>query len=242
MNLANVGLLFAVEVAGGSRSFIEEFAWRLQSGGTELITVFGCLIAIVFIGVERGIALFSRYTINKDAFLRGLRKHLYSGDLDKAIHYVTGQKATPLTAVVKAGLLNVPRGEEDVQAALDEAALREMPKIEVRSGYLAMLANAAMLFGLLGTVSGLIGAFAAVGTASAQERATLLATEIAKAMNCTYFGLLVAVPSLIMFSFYMGRTQKLINDINEISVAVLNLVVNNKEKFKHANIQNYADE
>ena len=242
MNLANVGLVFAVEVAGGSRGLFEEFAWRVKAGGVDLIPIFACLIVVIFIMVERGIALYTRFNINKDAFLRGLRKHLYAGDLDKAIHYVTGQKSTPLTAVVKAGLLNVPRGEEDVQAALDEAALREMPKVEARSGYLAMLANAAMLLGLLGTVSGLIGAFAAVGTASAQERATLLATEISKAMNCTYFGLAVAIPALVLFSTYMGRTQALINDINETSVAVLNLVVNNKEKFKNTNVQSYADE
>ncbi|MCL2013050.1 MAG: MotA/TolQ/ExbB proton channel family protein [Cystobacterineae bacterium] len=242
MNLANIGLVFAAEVAGGSRGLLEEFSWRVKGGGYDLIPIFACLIVVLFIMVERGIALYARYNISKDAFLRGLRKHLYAGDLDKAVHYVTGQKATPLTAVVKAGLLNVPRGEEDVQAALDEAALREMPKVEARSGYLAMLGNAAMLLGLLGTVSGLIGAFAAVASASAQERATMLAAEISKAMNCTYFGLAVAIPALVAFSIFMGRTQALINDINETSVAVLNLVVNNKEKFKNTNVQNYADE
>jgi len=239
MNLANIGMLFAqVE----NRTLFQEFAWRIESGGWDLVPIFACLIVVIFIMLERGIALYTRFNINKDAFLRGLRKHLYAGDLDKAIHYVTGQKATPLTAVVKAGLLNVPRGEEDVQAALDEAALREMPKVEARSAYLAMLANAAMLLGLLGTVSGLIGAFRAVAGAAAQERATYLAAEISKAMNCTYFGLAVAIPALIAFSAYMGRTQALINDINETSVAVLNLVVNNKEKFKNTNVQNYADD
>ena len=65
--------------------------------------------------------LFFTASINKDGFLRGLKKHIYAGDLDKAINYVAGQKPTPLTNVIKAGLMNVPKGEEEVQAALDEA-------------------------------------------------------------------------------------------------------------------------
>lgn len=106
----------------------------------------------IAITVERAIVLFMTAAINKDGFLRGLKKHIYAGDLDKAINYVAGQKPTPLTNVVKSGLMNVPKGEEEVQAALDEAALRENPKLEAGTGYLAMLGNAAMLPGLLGTV------------------------------------------------------------------------------------------
>jgi biopolymer transport protein ExbB/TolQ len=186
--------------------------------------------------VERVLVLFFKASINKDAFLRGLKKHIYSGDLDKAINYVAGQKPTPLTNVIKAGLMNVPKGEEEVQAALDEAALRETPKIEARSGYLAMLGNAAMLAGLLGTVSGLIRCFEAVATVNPADKATILAAGISEAMNCTGFGLLTAIPSLIAFSVLMGRTQHLINDINETSVSVLNLIVSNKDKFKNVNV------
>src|SRR5690606_40199710 len=59
--------------------------------------------------LDRFIMLFGKAAINKEAFLRGLKKHIYAGDLEKAIAYVAGQKKTPLTAVVKAGLINVPK-------------------------------------------------------------------------------------------------------------------------------------
>ena len=68
----------------------------------------------------------------------------------------------PLARIVQAGLVKVNRPDEEVQASMDEAALREIPRIAKRTGYLALLANLAMLSGLLGTVSGLITSFGAV--------------------------------------------------------------------------------
>jgi biopolymer transport protein ExbB/TolQ len=201
-----------------------------------------CAVVAVAIIVERVVVLFFSSSINKEAFLRGLKKHIYAGDLDKAINYVAGQKPTPLTNVIKQGLMNVPKGEDEVQASLDEAALRETPKLEARTGYLAMLGNAAMLAGLLGTVSGLISCFEAVSTVNPADKATILSAGISEAMNCTAFGLIVAIPALVAFSVLMGRTQSLINDINETSVAVLNLIVNNKDKFKNLNVPAGRDE
>jgi biopolymer transport protein ExbB len=236
VSLNNVSLLAAEAAGHGERGLMEEAAQRWEAGDWGMYPIAICLIVATAIVVERVLVLFFKASINKDAFLRGLKKHIYSGDLDKAINYVAGQKPTPLTNVIKSGLMNVPKGEEEVQAALDEATLRETPRIEARSGYLAMLGNAAMLAGLLGTVSGLIRCFEAVATVNPADKATILAAGISEAMNCTGFGLLVAIPALIAFSVLMGRTQHLINDINETSVSVLNLIVSNKDKFKNVNV------
>ena len=105
-----------------------------------------------------------------------------------------------------------------------------------------MLGNAAMLIGLFGTVHGLIGFFKAVAHASPADRATILAGSIGEAMNCTQFGLISSIPLLVMFSILNGRTQSLINDINESSVSVLNLIVSNREKFKNATISASRDD
>ncbi|AEI64340.1 MotA/TolQ/ExbB proton channel family protein [Corallococcus macrosporus] len=241
MNLASVtNLTVLANVGGPQRGFFEEVAMRWEAGQWGMYPIAACLIVALAIMVERSIILFGKASINKEAFLRGLKKHIYAGDLDKAINYVAGQKSTPLTNVIKAGLMNVPKGNDEVQAALDEASLRETPKIEARTGYLAMLGNAAMLAGLLGTVSGLIACFEAVANVNPADKATILANGISEAMNCTGFGLLTAIPALIAFSVLTGRTQSLINDINETSVSVLNLIVANKDKFKNLNVPTSA--
>jgi len=99
-----------------------------------------------------------------------------------------------------------------------------------------MLGNAAMLAGLLGTVSGLIACFEAVANVNPADKATILANGISEAMNCTGFGLLTAIPAVVAFSIIQGRATSIVNDINGTSVAVLNLIVNNRDKFKNATV------
>jgi biopolymer transport protein ExbB len=207
-------------------------AKHYHDGGLMMHPILISMIFVIGLVVDRIIALYFRANVDKDAFLRGLKKHIYSGDLDKAISFTASQKKTPLTSVIKAGLINVPKGDQDVQAAMDEATLRESPKLEARTGYLAMLGNVATLLGLLGTIVGLISAFAAVANANPADKATILANSISEAMNCTAFGLLTAIPALVAYSVLQGRTQHMLDEINETSVAVLNLIVANKDKMR----------
>ncbi len=212
--------------------FFAGIAKAFQDGGPGMYPILVALAFALAIMAERVWVLYFRASIDKETFLQGLKRHIYAGDLDKAISYCAGQKRTPLVGVIKAGLLNVPKGDDDVQAAMDEATLRESPRLEHRTGYLAMIGNVATLLGLLGTIVGLIGAFAAVANANPADKATLLSRSISEAMNCTAFGLGVAIPSLVAFSILQGRTQGMLDDINETAVGVVNLVVTNRDKMR----------
>jgi len=168
-------------------------------------------------------------SINKDVFLATMQKCILAGDVAKAVKMCSAANA-PLARIVQAGLVKVNRPDEEVQAAMDEAALREIPKIAKRTGFLALLANLAMLSGLLGTVTGLIVSFGAVSGESVDpaQKARILAEGISEAMHCTWFGLLVAIIALIGFAVLNGKTQQLEDDINEASAQVLNPGVSNR--------------
>ena len=201
-------------------------------GGWGMYPISVALVFAVAIIAERIYVLYFQSSVDKETFLQGLKRHIYAGDLDKAISYCAGQKRAPLVSVIKAGLVNVPKGEEDVQAAMDEATLRESPRIERRTGYLAMISNVATLLGLLGTILGLIRCFGAVANANPADKATILSQGISEAMYCTAFGLGVAIPALVVYSLLQGRTQSMVDEINESAVGVLNLIIANRDRMK----------
>jgi len=211
---------------------------HFQEGGWGMYPILLFQILAIGIIVERAIYVY-KASINKDVFLATMQKCILAGDVGRAIKMCSAANA-PLARIVKAGLLKVNRPDSEVQASMDEAALRELPKIEHRTGYLALLANLAMLSGLLGTVSGLIGAFGAVANADASSKATMLAKGISEAMNCTAFGLMAAIVALIGFALINGKTQSLLDDINGATVQVVNLVVSNRSKINMATLQQAA--
>src|SRR5262252_7217037 len=213
---------------------------HFQAGGWAMWIILFWLICSIAVIAERAVYLFGS-SINKDVFLATMQKCILAGDIAKAVKMCSAANA-PLARIVQAGLVKVNRPDEEVQAAMDEAALREVPKIASRTGYLALLSNLAMLSGLLGTVSGLIKSFGAVGGESVDpsQKARILAEGISEAMNCTAFGLIVAITALIGYAVLNGKTQALEDDINEASVQVLNLVVTNRQKVNLSGIPQAA--
>ena len=156
-----------------------------------------------------------------------------AGDLRQAISYCDARPA-PLTNVVKAGLVQAinKRPDEEVQVAMDAAVMREMPKVEGWTSFLAVFGNIAVLAGLLGTIIGMIGSFRAVAAADPATKALELSKGISHALNCTAFGLLVAIVSIVAYGLFQHKIQKTENEVIETSMSLLNLVVANREKIK----------
>jgi biopolymer transport protein ExbB/TolQ len=189
-----------------------------------------CLIIVWGIVFERAVFLF-KATVDKDKLLTLLKSQIMAGNVQGAIKVCSGNP-TPLTRIVQAGLTHFNRTDAEVQSAMDEAGLRELPKVEQRTGYLAMLSNMATLLGLLGTITGLIKSFAGVAGVDPSMKATLLAKGISEAMNCTAFGLGTGILALIFFAVLQGKTQHILDDINEVTVQVVNLVINHRSAMK----------
>ncbi|MBK9294699.1 MAG: MotA/TolQ/ExbB proton channel family protein [Oligoflexia bacterium] len=189
-------------------------------------------IIMVTITVERTQSLYFKMKLNKEEFYKKLTAYLLKGDINGMIT-VCDQNPVPLTKVIKNCLLKlVNKGtDEEIQAALDEGALTEVPNIEKRIGFLAVIGNLATLVGLLGTIIGLIISFAGVADADPATKAAVLTRGISEAMHCTAFGLLVAVPAVGIYSVLQDRAQHLIDEINEISIKTFNFILANRSRF-----------
>lgn len=215
--------------------FVETLSHHWSGGGIWMYPIAVASIFAIAIALERFAYLFLYARTDKDKLVGELQKYVLAGDLRSAVSFVAAQKSTPLVSVIKAGLVKVKGSDAIVQSALDEATLRELPKLERRTGYLSVIGNVATLLGLLGTIGGLIKCFAAVSRPGADPtlKSAVLANGIAEAMNCTAFGLMVAIPSLIAFAVLNGRTQQIVDELHETAVAVMNLVVNNRDKLRN---------
>jgi biopolymer transport protein ExbB len=201
-----------------------------HKGGPGMWPILIVSVVTLAIIIERAVYLI-KSTIDKDKLLALLKSQVMSGNVQGAIKVCSGNP-TPMTRIIQAGLMKFNKSDHEVQAAMDEASLRELPLINKRTSYLAMLANMATLFGLFGTIVGMIKSFGAAANADAATKATLLAEGISEAMNCTAFGIGVALVGLLGFAMLNGKTQQLSDDINEVSVQVVNLVVSHRAAMK----------
>ncbi|MEZ4815099.1 MAG: MotA/TolQ/ExbB proton channel family protein [Bdellovibrionota bacterium] len=203
----------------------------LQGGIWMYLILFIATICVIIM-LERLYSLFVGLNVDKEKFVNNVERAILAGDLNSAVNYCNDRKS-PLNNIVKAGIVAVMnRGkDEEVQTAMDVAALREIPKIEKRTPFLPLLANVATLVGLLSTVWGLILSFQGVAGVDPAQKAALLARGVSEAMLGTAFGLAVAIPTLLVAAFLGSKTQQILDDIHEISVATLNLIVQNREKF-----------
>lgn len=209
-------------------SILKGISDMFNDGGWGMWLILGALIVIVAIVVERTVYLF-KASVDKDKLLALLKSQVMSGNVQGAIKVCSGNP-TPMTRIVQAGLMKFNKSDQEVQAAMDEAALHELPQINVRTPYLGMLANFAVLAGLLGTIAGMIKSFGSVGGKDASQKATLLAEGISEALNCTAFGIGVSLIGLLGFSLLMAKTQHIIDDINEVTVQVVNLVTSHRSQ------------
>jgi biopolymer transport protein ExbB/TolQ len=178
---------------------------------------------VLYFTIDRFLYI-SKSKIDTDKLMSLLKSQIVSGNIQGAIN-TCQSSPSPATRIIAAGLRRAGGTDHDVQQAMDEEALKELPKIEKRTGYLAMLGNLATLAGLLGTITGLIKSFAGVAGVDPSMKATMLSKGISEAMNCTAFGLGTGIIGLATFAWLNGMTQGVLDGINQATVETLNLVV-----------------
>lgn len=194
-----------------------------KEGGWGMYPILLLAVICLVITVERTLFLL-KCKVDVEKLMSLLKSQIVSGNIRGAINTCEATPS-PLTRIVAAGLRKVGATEHEVQQAMDEEALKELPRVEKRTGYLSMLGNLATLAGLLGTITGLITSFGAVAGVDPSLKATMLSKGISEAMNCTAFGLGTGIFGLAAFAVLNGQTQGILDAINRGAVEALNLAV-----------------
>lgn len=206
---------------------MDQIAEAFENGGVWMYIILAVSVLAVGLIIERFIFLFFKYNINAHAFMAQVQKLVMANNIDRAIKLCNAAPAAALPKVVKAGLTRANKGEIEIQNAVEEATLEVVPEIMKRTPALQALANIATLLGLLGTIIGLIDSFKAYDSEQIpmDQRQAALSSGIALAMNTTAFGLIVAIPCMLAHLFLSGMTKKIVDEIDQHSVKLENLLV-----------------
>lgn len=191
---------------------------KFNEGGVFMYFIFIFGIFTCALIIERYYTLFKKENEPKATFRNNLLNYVSNGDFASAIRFTESQNQSESASIARIAKIGCTlraqgAGDEEIQARMDEALSNEIHNIDRNTGFLGMFGNVATLLGLLGTITGMIHSFAAVASANPADRATMLSRGISEAMNCTAFGLIVAIPALVAFAVYQNKTDRLVAKI-----------------------------
>lgn len=202
----------------------------LNSGGAFMYVILLVSIAAMALFTERALFLYWRLKLDLDQVYKRVAGTLQQSGYRQAIRECEQFTSHPLGRILKTGLLHAGKREKELEQAFQEGMLKEVPMLKARINYLSMFANIATLLGLLGTIMGLISAFDGVSSAAASEKQEILASGISVAMFTTAFGLIVSIPCLVGFYLLNNRGDHLMDQFEEKSLSLFNLLVKLQQK------------
>ena len=193
-----------------------------SDGGFFMYPILFILAIGTAISIERYVTLTLMINKNREGW-RKLEPLIMKGDFTNA-REVASKDGSTIAQILSMGLARqgAVRRRDDIELAMEQALIEVMPELDKRTAYLATFSNMATLAGLLGTIIGLIEAFTAVSNADLADKAELLSASISVGMNCTAFGLMVAIPLVLVHSLLQSKTSTIVMGIEMASVKFLN--------------------
>ena len=194
------------------------------SGGPFMYPILIVFAVGIAIAIERHVTL-TRVRRENDGMWKQIQPALAKGEFDRARELTMKDEST-VSRLLTMGLARqgAVRRREDIEIAMEESMMEIIPQLEKRTGYVALGASIATLLGLLGTIIGLIHAFTAVANANPAEKADLLSASISVAMNTTAFGLITAIPLLVLHSVLTAKTGEIVDSLEMASIKALNVI------------------
>ena len=193
------------------------------TGGVFMVPILLVFAVGLAISIERYITLTIVTRRNRRVWEQ-VKPLLDGGDFDEA-REMTAEDDSTISQVLGMGLSlqGAVHRRDDIEIAMEESMMEIVPRLEKRTPYVALASSIATLLGLLGTIMGLIQAFTAVANANPAEKADLLSASISVAMNTTAFGLMVAIPLLVIHAVLTSKTGDIIDSLEMATVKSLNI-------------------
>jgi biopolymer transport protein ExbB len=201
---------------------IHSLAAAFNAGGPFMWVILVVFAVACTVVIDRLVFYFVICQANGVRLVAEVAQALNGNDLAKAKKTVSKRRA-PMNMLMQTAIERFGSGMtfEEIQKGVDQAAIREMPRMTQRLNYLSLFANIGTLLGLLGTIIGLQEMFGSLAAVEAEKKAAMLASGIAQAMNATAFGLIVAVPCMVMYTILYNKQQQITKDLDESIVRLL---------------------
>ncbi len=199
----------------------------LTAGGWLMIPIYICSFISVALILERFFTLKRARAYSTD-LMDNVREILKHNRIDEAIN-LCDETGGPLGFILKAGLLKHGRPRDEIRAALEDAGYLVIPSLERYLSALGTIANIAPLLGLLGTTVGITEAFSEIMARGGSVVPANLAGGIGTALIATVWGLIVAIPTVVAYNYFMAQVERIVWEMEIFSSQLLDLLTE-KEK------------
>lgn len=203
-------------------------------GGPFMYIISVLLIIMLIMAVIKYWHLSIREKLDAQQFFLKLKGYIKNEQIEEAIRISAQFKKTTIGFIFWSGLLGYSDGvksgkkgmqlKNHLQNSFDEAGLQAIPKVEAGLFWFDIIAQVSTLLGLLGTIFGLVAAFDALANAPEADKSRLLTEGISMAMGTTAYGLIVAIPTMLIKGGLQSRADKIIDDLDEFSVKTINQI------------------
>lgn len=191
-------------------------------GGLIMWPILLCSLITIAVIVEKYIML-SRSNIDPKQLMTKIRSALSRNDVVSAVDACSKVKA-PVANILKSGVINYKYGQQAVKEAIELSGKEEIFHLEKRLSVLANMAGVAPMLGFLGTVTGMILVFHTIEQLGGNVNPSVLAGGIWEAMLTTAFGLLVGIPALYFYNYFVSKVNRFIFEIENSAEEFLTLM------------------
>ena len=209
---------------GAMRQFTHKLSLfeQIPKGGPVVWPIVGIALVAALIILER-VFFLAKKSMNHQHFMENLKNFMEKGEWESCLNLCESHGKKPLARAIMAAIPFRNKSRVDMENALQEAILREIPPLEKFLSTLGMLAAIAPLMGLLGTVTGMINTFHVI-TFFGTSDPRMMSGGISEALVTTMLGLSVAIPIMLCHTLINRRVESLIATMEEKSVSFVNAV------------------